>query len=222
MTKALHSAGPWTNNVTVVPASFLNDFRTWGPDWLDGAGGGTWAPSAAIIVGGSGMKLDGSLNLALTSRNITRRQDLVVYEESANWSYQAAENAWNEDAVTTDTIYMHLTRLLNGGSIQSVTARFDGAGHGGSLPAVMPSIALIEIDEDGTRASKGSQVDTTGTAAAFDTPHDVVLTLTPFTIDLVNNIYVVDVVGESGANSQINLRLLSLKVTIACTSYSEF
>lgn len=51
-------SSPFTDNVSVVVASFLNWIRTNLPSALDGVGGGPSTPTAAIEVNGAGFKSD--------------------------------------------------------------------------------------------------------------------------------------------------------------------
>lgn len=86
-----------------------------------------------------------------------------------------------------------LTVLIEGGT---------GAGHGGSLPAVMPQLRIVQVATDGTETLLDSETDASATAAAYDAFHSFtwVGSITPTDQDPIY----VQVRGESGANSVAN------------------
>jgi len=65
--KPLHAGGPLTASTTTIPASLLNALRVWFPDMLDGAAGGSWTPTSAITIGGSGLTIASTAGLTVSA-----------------------------------------------------------------------------------------------------------------------------------------------------------
>ncbi len=71
--------------------------------------------------------------------------------------------------------------------------------HSGTLPAVMPRIAIAGVDATGTAVEIASQVDTSANTTVYEALHTITVTLsTPVLPGLA---YTLQVRGENGANS---------------------
>jgi len=88
----------------------------------------------------------------------------------------------------------------------------------------MPTIEVFEVDEDGTAVSLsgGPVVDTAATAAAYEAGHDISALAMAATIDLVTKRYMVEIIGEQGANYIANAVATGVRCSIDCTGYTEY
>jgi hypothetical protein len=117
------------------------------------------------------------------------------------WQY--TPYLWAQNSVGTRKVVFDLAFAT--GTQISIVSIICGAGRGGnthaSLPAVMPSIKLVEVDASGAATTIGTQADTRPNIATYDVAHSIDLVLgSPYTT-LANNRYLLVVQGESGANS---------------------
>lgn len=201
-----------------LPATHMTTIATNQPKAVDGSGGGTYTPSAEIIVNGSGLQLGNRLKY--TSRTATRVQEYAgnARSLSGNWSLYT-NDAWRNTA-SGGVLWVNLNRIPNYAAFASITMRWKGAaGHAGQ-PGTMPKMELFKIDKDSARTSMGSVLDTWTNAAAYETAHDITLTLTD-TIDLATYRYVLEITGELSPNFVSGAQPLGFLVTTTITQQSE-
>lgn len=220
----------FTDEVTDLTCAVLNVWRRWFTLAIDTSGGGTYVPSQVIQIGGAGIVIAGSTQrVGLTARLVSRYQSLAANSSSANWSLNSTTAVANwENTASGGTLWIELDNLPDGGTLFSVTLRFDAAsGHandpvtdGGTL--IMPTVEVFAIDQDGGQTSLGSLSDTTVERASYEAAHDIVVTAINHTIDLTANRYLVEVTGETGADFQADAQVLSLRTDCIVTEYPEW
>lgn len=227
MTLPLYST-PFTDNVSVISADFLNNYvRTQIPKAIDGVGGGTYTPTVVIdIQGTAGVKISGTgsaARLQYSSRNISRKQSMIASTTSGNWSRAATPRGGWQNTAAGGTLDIVLDRLAHGQVLQTVTVRWLAAAGHGALPT-LPSIELFYIDNAGTSNSLGSQTDTSASVVAYEAAHDIVLggSGLAHTIDLTAYHYVLVVTGETGGNFVANAKPIQCSTLITVTSQSEY
>ena len=129
---------------------------------------------------------------------------------------------WYQNNVTTARPIWFALPFLPGDSIVNIFVRVDGNANNvahGALPAVMPQIELWSVDINGVFTSLQTAVDGSASQAAYDAPHNILLSggVFPFTVG-ANRLYVC-VRGETGANSQLGLGILSISGNLTARAY---
>lgn len=214
-------ATAFADNVDKIPAATANAWKRDIARAIDGTGGsaGTpYAPTTAIEIDGSGLKLHDPL--AYQSVSVTRTFSFHVTTLSGNWSeYTTPLGSWRNTA-SGGTANIHLDGLPNGGTLTSITLRWQGAAGHGALPT-MPSIQLYRINEDGTQTSLGSQADTSASVAAYEAVHVITLTGINHVIDRTQYRYVLQVTGETGGNFVANAIMWACKGAVTITAQPQ-
>ncbi len=222
MTFALFGSA-FADDVSTITAAFLNNIRTNFVNALDGGAGGVYAPSSAIEIGGSGLKVGNSTRIAYNARTLTRQQSMAGFSDSGNWTVRP-NLVWRNTA-TGGVVYIELDDLADNGELQSVTLRWQGASGHAAFPGgapTMPAIEVFRIDEDGAATSLGSTTDATGTAGDYENPHDITVGSLTETLDLSLYRYVVEVDGETGANFIANAEALGLSCVVEVSEQPEY
>jgi hypothetical protein len=98
--------------------------------------------------------------------------------------------------------------------IGTITARVSSAvSHGGSLPAIMPSLGLYQFTTAASFATVATQVDTSASAAAYEAEHTIALTAS--TPVVAGTTYAIMMQGEASTNAQdASFRIYSLSMTL--------
>lgn len=215
-------ATPFTDNVSVISADFLNSYvRTQIPKAIDGVGGGIYTPSAVIeIQGTAGLKLNGSgsaLRLQYGSESVTRVQlGALENRDTGLTSYSGI-------AVSPGHVaYQHLDKLPDGSVLTAVSVYFLRTPTG-TLPGTRVQAALFKID-----VTTGAQTtvvadtqDTTSTLAAYEAHHGFSLTVGGTeTVDSSKFVYYVRVKGELSGNTS-TVVLYPGTATFAITSQDK-
>lgn len=105
---------------------------------------------------------------------------------------QTVQTSGQGDAVLT---------LLHSIRIRTVKVRLVPDTHA-ALPGSMPTLTLRKITINGAGAATWTQIDTSATVGAYNTPHDITLDLgADETIDKTAFFYVAQIEGEGGANA---------------------
>jgi len=104
VTFPLHSAGPFTDDLSTIPGSILNDWKAQWPNAVDGASGGTYAPSSAITIGGSGLALTGPTNRTGAAATTQWRRDKTTIVDAAATVTVAADSYYALTNLTADRI----------------------------------------------------------------------------------------------------------------------
>ena len=199
----------------------------------DATAGGTYAPSAPIIVNGSGALQLGS-RLAYTSRSVARVRSVVngVFSyDSTRWSLVAGgSSAYFTQTVTgAGNIDIEIEGLPNGATLDSVGVYLKGAaGHAGT-PGTLPRLKVYQRSVSADPAAALTQIGSTATdpytsSAVYQANHLVTASSLAHTIDVsaTGNIYIARIEGEGGANFVAGLIASSLVVTCTVTSQSEW
>lgn len=226
MTITRANPGGWVQNDPITPTQ-INAIDVNTTSAIDGVAGGTYNPTGQLVLGGNGLKLDGTLQLDLTARTVTRSMASLDGDTSiaANWSYTPTALAWeNAGAAVAGEVVIPLV-LPHGQTLTSVSVRIDppngrGAGNDVGTP---PAFALEQVDIDNAITNLGNGADPTGgvIASGYESAHYVTLTGLTTTIECDKYRYLVRFTGESGANSTTGLILSAILVTVSCTSYPE-
>lgn len=147
----------------------------------------------------------------------------LVSSDPTNWSASLLGGPLSQITTAASENWIPLALPRFGGKIVAAHALLDGRSAGGGahagLPASMPQIDLAYFDvtvgnTDYAGGSVGSQVDTSGTIAAYDKIHTIDLTGLTETID-PNRLYLFGLQSESGANALANsLTVFKLWLTI--------
>lgn len=225
MTIALFPTQPFVDDVNVAPAAALNHFRVSLAKAVDGTGGGTYQPSAAIEINGAGIKSDnigdstvtGTLTIdsgggieaggsyKLASRSVSRVQSMCGASAATGEWFITDGAAWLNQTAGGNVV-VPLDRLPHGCTLQSVIAYFKGnTGHAndpvdGVGGITMPAITLHEVLIDGTVTQVATASDATTTKALYEAPHTIELTSLAKAIDHSSGHLALSVTGEAGTD----------------------
>ena len=189
----------------------------------DAVGGGTYAPSAPIIVNGSGALQLGS-RLAYTSRSVTRILPILLGEYDNTRAAFTSGDYFTSTSTTTSTVTLPLVGLPNGATLNTVAVKFKGNPAHGGAPGTMPTLKVYRrAITAGTFTQLGSTTtDTYGSAGAFETTHDISVASIAHTIDRTANTYQLVFTFEGGANAVSGASLFAISATCSVTDQSEF
>lgn len=218
-----------------LPSTHMTTIAANQPKAVDGDGGGTWTPSAPIILNGAdALQLTGNLQLGgkvnYTSRTITRSQPYSMVKNDtlspAGWVFTitGAGLSWfhNSNVAFNSSIHW-LQRLVHNSTIASVKVYVQGATHPGSLPTARNTFELIKYNAGVFAAATviGTLADNSA-KATYESFHELVIPITtpPHTIDLSSN-YGIRITPESGANSLAGLTYFGAIVEMAVTEQAE-
>lgn len=214
-----------------LTAAHLNVWRKWLQYAVD-SDGGKYTPSTPIVIGNSGLSLAGSDRLGLSTRVVTRHQDMIAMSLSGNWEPLPGTeaNSWRNTA-SGGTLWVTLENLPDGATLSSVVVKFRGAsGHpdpvdGGGSDLVMPRFELFRITSAGAQESMGTAVDTVTAADAYEAtnPHSITLSvISNATIDLATYRYAIEFTAELGTNYVANGNVRAVTTTCIITEQPEF
>lgn len=210
-----------------LPSTHMTTIATNQPKAVDGDGGGTWTPSATILLNGaSALQLGGKLKY--TSRIVTRTQPLAMAARTSfdNWRWDPAPVIgydWTHNNTAGSTCQHELTTLAHNSVLDRVTVSFKGPAHGASWPvATLAKYALYRVDNAGTATLIGAVVTDASAQAVYETAHTVVIASgTGHVIDLTQYRYIVVVTAETGMNSQVGGIYYGATVGMTITEQAE-
>lgn len=207
-----------------LPSTHMTTIATNQPKAVDGDGGGTWTPSATIVLNGaSALQLGGMLKY--TSRTITRAQPIIPQVvDTANWNWvadMAGLLTW-KNLVTSTRCQMELTKFAHNSTVSEVRVFFQGGGGHMALPT-MPQFRLYRIDTSGVYTALGAATnDPSANVAAYEAAHSINVNLTAsFVVDLTQYRYILAIASESGANYQPGGAVLAMTASMAVTEQAE-
>lgn len=193
-----------------------------------GAGGGqaVWQSGAfATFQAGSGIFIEDAGDIGINDSNETFRTTLipvVAVDWAPVWS---TEFVYEQTNIGAGRFIVFPLAVPPGDTLENVFVRLNGApGHGGVLPTTMPVVSIVRSAIDGTLTTLASTTDSSGSAAAYETSHNVLLDSGTVTfgampiLATVNPLYCV-VIGESGGSAVVGLELSSLTGNITARSY---
>jgi len=221
MTLATWNA-PFTDNVSLVPAVFLNDYvRTQIPRAIDGVGGGTYTPTVVIdIQGTAGLKISctgAAARLQYGSRAVTRTSTSPIVNTTTSTVSVAYGNVAAGDIAT-----VALDRLPDGSAITSVLIYHNRA-DGGVLPGTKVQAALFKtnITTGVDTAIVALTEDPTTPVGSYEAHHSFTLTPgAPETVDNTQYVYWVRFDGETAPNALTTV-LYTPVVNLTITSQDE-
>lgn len=208
-----------------LPSTHMTTIAANQPKAVDGVGGGTYAPSAPIILNGASALQLGA-KLKYTSRSVTRIQPLVPQVgNTANWNWVSSGGLLYWRNLTTGTgCQIELTKLAHNSTVNDVRLLFQGGGGHVALPANMPAFRLYQVSSSSVYTALGaSTADGSANVAAFEAAHSIALDITgsSFVVDLTLYRYIIAIAAESGANNQPQAAVLGSSVVADVTEQAE-
>jgi hypothetical protein len=194
----------------------MNSFNDQLPMALDGVGGGTYEPTAPIIINGSGIEFAGfsgaNIVAAIPGRSSSYRLEVPLRPSGAipaDWTWN--DSGWWVHDATTNNEFAFSLMLPPLGKLSEVRAIVSGAAGHAALAAVMPQLSVRRAvctlaAADITADSLGSQTDSSATFADYELNHEIAVTGLNHTISTASS-YFVRITGETGANSVSGLKL---------------
>lgn len=205
----------FTDNVSTIPAAFLNFVRTNLAKAVDGVGGGVITPSAVLEVQGTaGFKINGSgtaARLQYGSRSLSRVQTGLLWNVTAG--------SFNAGLITVgagQTGVQMFDRLPQGATITGITVYLSRTTPG-VLPTTRPTVALRKrnIVTAAGSAVAGPTQDTTAVLATYEAHHPFAITGLSEVVDNRTTVYYLDFTGEvGGATSSVVLYPALLTYTV--------
>jgi hypothetical protein len=233
------------NNGTALLNTELDAFDAAQFAAVNGDGGGTYAPAAQLIIGGSGVSLTGTNSFAnmtltgtakplLASRAIVRYQPGYGVTDNGTgaptggtWIYVtggAVAGIWRQNVINTAELYIPLNPV-HGDTLQIVTVRYLGsAAHGaGAPPGTMPTLRIYRADmSTGAQTQIGSTgTDASGTIAAYELLHDITCSAIAHVVDRTVNRYYALLRGETGGNNFTGSDFYGFKMSQDCVAIDE-
>lgn len=221
MTLADPTGGAGYLSGAILPSSHMTTIATNQPKAVDGNGGGTWTPSASIILNGSSaLQLGGKLKY--TSRSVTRYQPLVMSALATNWAWAEAANGtvW-KNATTNKTCVHELPYLAHNARIDSIDISYQGGpGHMGQ--PTLPTFRLFRVNASNTYAPLTVAFSTTWVnVATYEAAHTASISSINHTVDLTAWRYVILINAEAGGFGLANGLYLNASVTMTLTEQAE-
>ena len=223
----------WTDATDTVTAAQLNQLDTNATYAADFAAGGTYAPSAAVIVGGSGIQLSGTSRLGLASRSLTIVQPLIgsTCATGDNFEYLSSSGAIRNNAGTGAQIFLLLTRMPDGATLTNVRLYYKGAtGHAGPDPITgqitMPNFTVVYRDVSSVAATAiGTTTDDPEVVqATYEAVHGWAADGVSAAAHVINqsNNYGIIFTAETGGDYQANGTITGVVTTCTITEQQEF
>lgn len=228
MTNPDPKAGGWPV-YGVLQSSEVNLIRVGINQSIDGVGGGTYSPSAKIIISGTnGLSIEGTgsgARLRYSPRTISRVMPDSAFRVSTNWAFDfdPAFYYWSTSTGAT-VINCDLQGIPNGSTLDSITVRYQGV-TGGTVPATAPYIRAYKIEiATGTSTAIFAQVDDPTVAvsnAAYTAIHDIPKTSIAEVINRREYRYTLRIVSGTGGGFTSD-RLFGVTVDCTLTDQTEW
>lgn len=175
----------------------------------------------AVVAGGgsSGYQFSG------TAPTYSRLQALGGAQSDGKWVWNFTSNTWRQDNVSAaGVLNIPMNNLIDGGTLKTVVVRLigklDGAAGHSALPATPPNLALYKRTDAGASFVQ-SQADGVTPVGTYDAAHDVTLTVPGGHVINETAQYVIQLQGETGANSVAStLGIISALATFQ-TSFNQ-
>lgn len=202
----IRPGGVWISLSNVTQAEWeafdLRQFQS-----INGDLGGTWAPSSAIIIGGSGMHLTGAViaddltlsgltKVKLASRSITRVQESYLVDAVSFLASPAPVNVPASGGIQ----YQKLL-IPNGVTLTAVIAYINPP-NDGVLPGARPTLTVkkINITTGAVTTIGGPTTDPNATVGAYEAHHGFGPTGLAEVVDRTQFSYYAQIAGESGGS----------------------
>ncbi len=211
MTFLLKPALAFTARVSTITAETVNYWRTAISQAIDGTGGGTYAPSSEIVIGGSGLRVSGAFGYG--SSSVTRTVDTDAFDIVGT----SSKGGLPANVAVGESIAFSL-RVPHGNVLDSVVVYISPAVDG-NLPATKPLVSVLRRDlTDGTSTTLGSLTDPAASAAAYEQYHGITVSGLNSTVDRSKYVYSVRFDGEASTNAQA---VLVVGATYTVTSTTQ-
>jgi hypothetical protein len=163
--------------------------------------------------------------------NYTRLQSYFGGVPDGNqWKMDVNRGIFIQNTVSSaGTLYLPLNNIIDGSTLTSVTVTLAGAsysgaaGHGGSLPATMPTLKLYRQDQGSPPAQTqigGTTTDSSANAAAYDAAHSVTISGLSEAVVQTKQYYLL-LTGEASTNSVANTTgVLAISAVFSTTFWS--
>lgn len=155
-----------------------------------------------LIAAEDGLEFNG---IAFTWRHSLTPVAVTFSAGVPDWFFNGFQQ-WVQIPTTANSRITFALNLRPGDTLSTVVIRLNGAisggaGHAGSLPAVVPVYSLIEVNNV-SRTVIATASDGAASAAVYDTAHNTTLSggSLPLIVDNSSKYYL-EVIGESGANA---------------------
>lgn len=182
----------FSDDITTIPAAFLNQIRVDMGRAVDGTNGGTYTPAAALIIGGSGLQMSGTSKLLLASRSLTRVQTSFMTDgttvSSTGTALVPPGSTWNQSII-----------IPNGATVTAITAYINPADD--ALPTTNATMRFIKVNVTTGASTTISTTTDPNTGAAYQAHHGFGPTGLTEVIDRTTNRYYVSMDGEAGGDT---------------------
>jgi len=213
----------FVDDVSVIPAAYLNKMRVDSSRAIDGTAGGAYAPAADIVLSTSSIQLAGVLRLKYVARPVTRRQPMLG-NLGANYAHSTGELIV-EQTIAGGEFIISLTNLPNGAVLDSVTVGLKGAaGHANDpVTATLPVVTVRSQDGiGGGPVPLGLQADTSADRATYEAFHTITVAGIAHTIDLTTYTYDVEIDGEVAGDWVVGCEFYAVSVICTVSDQSEY
>lgn len=212
--------GGWITDEQLTPAQ-MNLTRAELLKCVDGAGGGTYTPSATVSI--SDLTVGGGNRLKYNSRSVTRMLHASIASTTlGDWTFDEANLNWEQSAgITGDSIWFQVD-LPASGTLTSVKAYFFPAVVArGAAPTTLPRVGVSQKVQNASGASSlGATTYTYTTSGAYEVANSVETTMS--TALLPTATYYVFFRGEAAGGAALGLRLLGFDATVTMTEQGEW
>jgi hypothetical protein len=224
MTIVRVNPGNWTDDTTTISAAQINGIDTNTTRAIDGTDGGTYNPTATILVGGQGLTCAGTSLIKLASRDVPKTMPLYCAQVLSNWAYDLAGMFW-ENTVAQGAMEFELIGLPHNQAIQKVALWCRGGQAHGAFPGGAPTPQYVElstINDTGARVVLETITDSVADKATYEGNHWLFKDALAIPINTGGFRHVLTLYSESGANWATDSRVWSIIITCTCTSYPDW
>lgn len=226
-----------------LPSTHMTTIATQQVRALDAVNGGSYAltSSLAITAGGGAItiapttthsgvtNLSGTTNLSslpvLTGSQTRDRYQPQIALLNTNWTFDSSEGHWFQSSVVSGgDLNISLSQLIDSSTLTAVAIKMDGdmngTGHT-NFPASMPILSLLRSNDTNAVTTiathtMSAAADFSSTIANYDATWIYTFGSLAHSVDKsLSNNYILQITGESGANSVTGLTLVSIKCTFA-------
>lgn len=224
-----------TGGSTTVTAAEINAAGVSIERAVDGTGGSNgvpYAPSTKIEISGSGLEFAGGAWPLLSSRDIVRRQNLIIARPyvnltgSFNQPFVTEYGANKQQAAVIQNTYdsgnprsMLYLDLIQGAKLKSLAVTTIGVGEGD--PENVPTYYIVGVALDGAKSLVSSALDahTYGGSTNYLTDRitTTITPLTPHTVNRETSVYGLDILHPYEAHLTVGYGMIILDIAVTYT-----